>query len=90
MVWDPQTPKIDPVDPPVDPILAQFVRKKADFGLTKHVFLNFFLLQIIFYRFPDGVGPSKPKIGPLYPPVDPISACSGNFWSTRNPAWSRT
>ena len=34
-VWDPQNPKIDPVDPPVDPILAHFVCKKAKFGVKK-------------------------------------------------------
>ena len=40
-VWDPQKPKIDPVDPPVDPILAHLVGKKADFGVKKkRVFLK--------------------------------------------------
>ena len=52
--------EIGPLDPPVDPILAQFVGKKADFGVKKHVFSREKnLLQIIFYRFPDGLGPSK-------------------------------
>ena len=41
MVRDPQKPKIDPVDPPVDPILAQFVGKKADFGVKNRVFLKY-------------------------------------------------
>ena len=41
MVWDPQKPKIDPVDPPVDPILAHFVGKKADFGVKIRVFLKY-------------------------------------------------
>ena len=36
-VWDPQKPKIDPVDP----ILAHFVCKKADFGVKNHVFLKY-------------------------------------------------
>ena len=40
MVWDPRKPKIDPVDPPVDPIFAQFVGKKANLGVKKRVFLK--------------------------------------------------
>ena len=48
-VWDPQNPKIDPVDPPVDPILAHFVCKKAKFGVKKHVFLkNVFSYKMTF------------------------------------------
>ena len=58
-VWDPQKPKFDPVDPPVDPILAHFVYKKADIWVKKRVFLKKNLLQIILFRFPDGLEPSK-------------------------------
>ena len=36
MVWDPQNPKISLLDPPMDPILAHFVCKKADFGVEKN------------------------------------------------------
>ena len=80
-VWDPQKPKIDPVDPPVDPILAQFVGKKADFGVKKRVFL-----KIIFYRFPDGVGPSKTQNWPFKPPKGPhlVPFC-GHF----GPIWGQ-
>ena len=66
-VWDPQKPKIDPVDP----ILAQFVCKKADFGVKKTRFSQKNLLQIIFYRFPDGQGPSKTQNWPFIPPNGP-------------------
>ena len=69
-VWDPQNPKIDPVDPPVDPILAQFVGKKADFGV-KIAFFSKKLPQIICYRFPDGLGPSKTQNWPFIPPTGP-------------------
>ena len=73
MVWDPQKPEISLLDPPMDPILAHFVGKKADLWVKKHVFLKkvFFLLKIIFYRFPDGLGPSKTKNYPSYPPMVP-------------------
>ena len=37
-VWDPQKPKIYPVDPPMDPILAHFVCKKAKFGVKRSRF----------------------------------------------------
>ena len=74
-VWDPQKPKIDPVDPPVDPILAQFVGKRADFGVKKRVFLKiFFCSKSFFIGSQMAWDPQKPKIGPLYPPTDPIWA----------------
>ena len=38
MVWDPQKPEISLLDPPMDPILAHFVCKKADFGAKKSRF----------------------------------------------------
>ena len=41
MVWDPQEPKISLLDPPMDPILAHFVGKKADFGVKNRVFLKY-------------------------------------------------
>ena len=72
MAWDPQKPKIDPVDPPVDPILAHFVGKKANFGVKKRVFLkNVFLLKSILFRFPVGLGPSKTQISTPRPPELP-------------------
>ena len=37
-VRDPQKPKIDPVDPPVDPNLAQFVGKRPILGSKNAVF----------------------------------------------------
>ena len=85
MVWDPQKPKIDPVDPPVVPILAQFVGKKADFGVNTHVFLKKILLRFIFYRFPDGLGHSKTKIDPLYPKGPHFGLFCGHF----GPIWGQ-
>ena len=41
MVWDPQKPKISLLDPPMDPILAHFVCKKAKFGVKNRVFLKY-------------------------------------------------
>ena len=41
MVWYPQTPKISLLDPPMDPILAHFVGKKAKFGVKIRVFLKY-------------------------------------------------
>ena len=41
MVWDPQKPEISLLDPPMDPILADFVCKKARFGFKNHVFLKY-------------------------------------------------
>ena len=49
MVWDPQKPEISLLDPPMDPILAHFVCKKANFGVKKHVLLkNIFLHEMTF------------------------------------------
>ena len=77
-VWDPQKPKIDPVDPPVDPIWAHFVGILGQFGAKKRVFLqNNICSKSFFIRSQVVWDPQKPKIGPLYPPVDPIWACSG-------------
>ena len=54
MVWDPQKPKISLLHPPMDPILAHFVCKKADFGVKKHVFLkNLFLYGMAFVESSD-------------------------------------
>ena len=41
MVWDPQKPKISLLDPPMDPILAHCVCKKAKFGVKNRVFLTY-------------------------------------------------
>ena len=41
MVWDPQKPEISLLDPPMDPILAHFVCKKAKFGAKNRVFLKY-------------------------------------------------
>ena len=51
MVWDPQKPKIGPVDPPMDPILGHFVGILGQFGVKKRVFLekNFFAPNDIFW-----------------------------------------
>ena len=76
-VWDPQNPKIDPVDPPVDPILAQFVGKKAKFGVKNAFFSKKFCCKSFFVGSRMVWDPQKPKIGPLYPPMDPIWACTG-------------
>ena len=42
MVWDPQKPKISLLDPPMDPILAHFVGKKAKFGVKIAFFSNMY------------------------------------------------
>ena len=83
MVWDPQKPKLNPVDPPVDPILAHFVGKKADLrGQTPSFFSKLFLLQNIFYRFPDGVGPSKTQNWPFIPSKrTPLGPILWAFWA---------
>jgi hypothetical protein len=52
-VWDPQKPKIRPVDPHFVGIFGPIWGQKC-FPQKKNV-----LLQIIFYRFPDGRRPSK-------------------------------
>ena len=56
--------QIDPVDPPVDPILAQFVGKKADFGVKKRVFLKkYCFAPIHFSSVPRWSGTVKnPKL----------------------------
>ena len=41
MVGDPQKPEISLLDPPMDPILAHFVCKKAKFGVKNRVFLKY-------------------------------------------------
>ena len=46
MVWDPQKPEISLLDPPMDPILAHFVCKKARFGAKNRVFLK----QVFLYK----------------------------------------
>ena len=54
MVWDPQKPKISLLDPPMDPILAHFVGKKADFGVKIRVFLKYvFSYKMIFLGSSD-------------------------------------
>ena len=59
MVWDPQNPEISLLDPPMDPILAHFVGKKAKFGAQNRVFLNYvFSYKMTFlgswHHFPLG------------------------------------
>ena len=68
MVWDPQKPKIGPLYPPMDPIWAHFVGILGQFGFKKTRSSQIFLLKIIFYRFPDGRGPSKTENCPFIPP----------------------
>ena len=54
MVWDPQKPEISLLDPPMDPILAHFVCKKADFGAKNRVFLKYvFSYKMTFLGSPD-------------------------------------
>ena len=78
MVWDPQKPKIDPLYPPMDPIWAHFVGILGQFGVKKHVFLKkIFGPKSFFIGFLMVWDPQNPKIDPLYPPMDPIWACSG-------------
>ena len=42
MVWDPQNPEISLLDPPMDPLLAHFVCKKAKFGAKIAFFSNMY------------------------------------------------
>ena len=59
--------KVDPVDPPVDPILAHFVCKKAKFGVKIAFFSNMYFRtkchfwgpQITFHWVLSGFGTSK-------------------------------
>ena len=54
MVWDPQNPKISLLDPPMDPILAHFVCKKAKFGAKNRIFLKYvFSYKITFLGSSD-------------------------------------
>ena len=69
MVWDPQKPKISLLDPPMDPILAHFVGKKADFGVKNRVFLKY----VFSYKMTFGAVFGSP--GTL---SDPIGALSGS------------
>ena len=74
MVWDPQKPKIGPLYPPMDPIWAHFVGILAQFGVKKHFFLKKFSSKSFLIGSQMAWDPQKPKIGPLYPPMDPIWA----------------
>ena len=54
MVWDPQKPKSNLLDPSMDPIWAHFVCKKADFGAKNRVFLKYvFLYKMTFLGSSD-------------------------------------
>ena len=74
MVWDPQKPKIGPLYPPMDPIWAHFVGILGQFGVKQR---KKNLLKIIFYRFPDGLGPSKTENCPFIPPNGPQMSSNG-------------
>ena len=89
MVWDPQKPEISLLDPPMDPILAHFVCKKADFGVKNTFFSNFFCSKSFFIGFQMVWDPQKPKIGPLYPQWTPFGRAPALPVATQ-PAWSRT
>ena len=53
MIWDPQT-QIDPLDPLLDPILAYFLDKKAEFGVKNRIFLkNVYLYEMTFLGSSD-------------------------------------
>ena len=83
MVWDPQKPKIGPLYPPMDPISAHFVGILGQFGVKKTRFSRKKSSaenhSFPFPRWTPFPFPSKTKIGPLYPPMDPMWACPGTF-----------
>ena len=83
-VWDPQKPKFDPVDPPVDPILAHFVCKKADFGVKKRVFLKkLFFAPNHFLSLPRWCGTLKtPKLALYTPQWTPFGPILWAFWAS--------
>ena len=68
-VRDPQNPKIDPVDPPVNPILAHFVAKRPILGVKKTCFSrkNIFAPNH-FLSVPRWSGTLKNRKLPLYTP----------------------
>ena len=82
-VWDPQKPKIDPIDPPIGPHFGPICGQKGRFwGQKKHVFLKKnFCSKSFLIGSQMAWDPRKPKIGPLYPPMDPIWAHFGAFWA---------
>ena len=86
-VWDPQKPKIDPVDPPSGPHFGPFCVQNGRFWGQKTRFSQKkILFQIIFYRFPDGVGPSKTQNWPFIPPRGPhLVPFGGHF----GPIWGK-
>ena len=78
MVWDLHKPKIGPLYPPMDPILVPFVGILCQFGVEKRGFFKKSFCSKSFYFGSQMVWePQKPKIGPLYPPMDPNWPCSG-------------
>ena len=72
-VWDPQKPKIDPVDPPGGPHFGPFCVQNGRFWGQKTRFSQktFFCSKSFFIASQMVWDPQKPKIGPLYPPKDP-------------------
>ena len=66
MVWVPQKPKVSLLDPPVDPILAHFVCKKANFGVKNRVFLKKICSKSFFIASQMVWDPQTPKLDPLY------------------------
>ena len=62
----------------MDPIWAHFVGILAQFRVKTAVFSKIFFCSKSFYFGLQMVwDPQKSKIGPLYPPMDAIWACSG-------------
>ena len=77
-VWDAQKPKIDPVDPPMDPFWPSWWAFWPKLGSKDAFFRNKqFWLQVMLFRFPDGLWPSKNQISVSTPPIGTILACSG-------------
>ena len=87
--WDPQKPKIDPVDPPSGPHFGPICGQKGRCWGQKTRFSQkkYFLLRFIFYRFPDGLGPSKTQNCPFVPPngphLGPFCGHFGPIWGQR-------
>ena len=72
-----KNPKLALYAPRMDPVLADFVGKKADFGVQKRVFLKFFFAPNHFFIGSQTVWDAQKPISTPRPPNGPILACSG-------------
>ena len=82
-VWEPQKPKIGPLEPANDPLLGHFLCILAHLGPKRCDFLekNFFRSKSLLNHPGRVWDPQKPNIGPPGPLRDPIWASLGAFWA---------